>query len=832
VPEPSTIEYGDLSPAASRKLEQALAGRYTIERPLGRGGMAVVYLANDTRNHRRVALKILHPALTRELGAERFLREIAIAARLQHPHILPLHDSGEAAGMLYYVMPHVEGDSLRDRLARDRQLPLETAMSITQDVAAALDHAHAHGVIHRDVKPGNILLRENAALLADFGVAWAIEAGEAERLTSSGLVLGTPTYMSPEQAAGVKSVDRRSDVYALACVVYEMVAGEPPFTGPTPQAVFAKHLNGKVPDLRVVRPTVTDEMQAVIAKGLAKVAADRFDSAGTFASALAAAAAVPRGRRRARSVMIGAAALVLAIAGGLVLRSGLSDSRRNGVSSAAAADQPRIAVLYFEDLTPDSTPRNFANGLTEELIHELSGVTGFRVVSKNGVSRYRGRDVPFDSVVSTLRVTTVVDGSVQRSGDRIRVRAQVVDAGSDTYLDSLSLDRPISDPMAQQRSIARELSAALRRQMGREARLRSVAAGTGNRTARELALRAQRSREDAASMAATLHPEDLRTALEALQRADSLLALARRADPRWLRPLIDRGWVAHERSRLQTGAARLATLRGALPLADEAVRRAPTSPETLELRGTLGFRLAAEMESSPDDPTRPGRAEADLRAALDQDSTRARAWATLSDLLWYKGNTAEASLAARRALREDTYLADALDIYTELFFNDLMLGEFARASEWCERGRQTFPKHWRFVECELTLLRHDAAAPPDPDRAWALVKELDRLDPPNKAKLDGREYHTIYRRVVAATISARAGRPDIARAEIARARRATAADSVLSMDLNYDEAYLRLVLKERARAMELLRSYVAARPMSRDYLARDPLLRDLPFSDR
>jgi hypothetical protein len=268
-------------------------------------------------------------------------------------------------------------------------------------------------------------------------------------------------------------------------------------------------------------------------------------------------------------------------------------------------------------------------------------------------------------------------------------------------------------------------------------------------------------------------------------------------------------------------------MREALPLAEDAVRRAPSSAEALELRGTLGFRLLAELENSRDDPDRPNRAEADLRAALDRDSTRARAWATLSDLLWYKGSTAEASLAARRALQEDAYLTDAREIYTELFFNDLMLGEFGRAAEWCERGRQTFPRHWRFRECELTLLRHDIDAPPDPRRAWALVKELEQLDPAEKARIEGRQYHTIYRRVVAATISARAGRRDIARAEIARARRATAGDSVLSMDLAYDEAYLRLVLGERARAVELLRAYIEARPMARDYLARDPLLREL-----
>jgi serine/threonine-protein kinase len=825
------LEYGDLSPAACRKLELALAGRYTIERAVGRGGMATVYLATDQRYQRRVAIKTLHPALTRELGMERFVREIAIAARLQHPHIVPLHESGDAAGMPYYVMPYVEGESLRERLARERQLPMSEVVAIARDVASALDHAHSHGVVHRDIKPGNILLRENAALIADFGVAWAIEAGDSERLTSSGLVLGTPAYMSPEQAAGAKVTDRRSDVYALACVVFEMLAGEPPFSGSHPQAIFAKHLQAPIPKLRVVRPTVSGELQQVIETGLAKVAADRYDSAGKFATALEAAAAQSGGRRWRRPVLVGVAVGSLAVVGALLVDNNLVEFARSGLGTPALPEPPRIAVLYFDDLTPDSTPRNFSDGLTEELIHELSGVNRFRVVSRNGVSAYRGRRVPFDSLVAALRVNTVVDGTVQRSGDRLRIRAQLIDAKSDTYLDSLSLERPISDPLTQQRTIARELAAVLRRQMGREARLRTAVLGTGNQAARELALRAQRAREDAASMGAEPHPEDRRTALDALRRADSLLIRAQRADDRWLRPLVDRGWVAFDRAFLQTGESRVRSLREAIPLAEEAVRRAPSSPEALELRGTIGFRLLAELETSREDPSWPNRVEADLRAALDRDSTRARAWATLSDLLWYKGSTAEASLAAQRALREDTYLTDALGIYTELFFNDLMLGEFARAAEWCERGRQTFPRHWRFLECELTLLRHDVDARPNPGRAWELVKELERLDPVEKARAEGRLYHTIYRRIVAATISARAGRPDIARAEIARARRLTAGNSVLSMDLAYDEAYLRLVLGERARATELLRSYVEARPMARDYLARDPLLRDLRVQD-
>ena len=361
--------------------------------------------------------------------------------------------------------------------------------------------------------------------------------------------------------------------------------------------------------------------------------------------------------------------------------------------------------------------------------------------------------------------------------------------------------------------------------MGREARRRTAPLGTGSPMASELARKAQGAREEAREIAESPHAEDLSTAIDALRRADSLLALAGRADPLWSRVWIDRGWVAADRAGLLVGAARVAALREGLRLAEEAVQRAPDSADALELRGTLRTRLIIELQTAPDEPDRLSKAEADLRAALDRDSTLTRAWATLSRLLWSKGSTAQAAIAARRALREDTYLAEAPDIYSRLFAADLMLGNFAEAGEWCRRGRLTLPDQWRFVECELTLMRHNATARPNPDSAWKLVAVLERLDPPDRAKSEGRTYHTIYRRVVAATISARAGRQGMARAEIARARRATAGDTTLSMDLNYDEAYLRLVLGERERATELIRKYLDARPLARDYLARDPLLR-------
>jgi len=271
-------------------VQAALAGGYAIERELGRGGMATVYLAQDLKHGRPVAIKVLAPELAAALGRERFLREIETAARLSHPHILPLHDSGEADGFLYYVMPYVAGESLRDRLNREQQLPIEDAVTIAGEVATALSYAHSRDVVHRDVKPENILLSEGQAIVADFGIAGAIDAAGGGKLTRTGIVLGTPAYMSPEQGAGERALDGRSDVYSLGCLLYEMLAGEPPFTGPTAQAIIAKRFTDPVPSVRRLRETVPVPMDQAIAKALARAPADRFATPHQFAEALRASA--------------------------------------------------------------------------------------------------------------------------------------------------------------------------------------------------------------------------------------------------------------------------------------------------------------------------------------------------------------------------------------------------------------------------------------------------------------------------------------------------------------------------------------------------------------
>ena len=273
-------------PDSIAPLQAAVADRYLFEREVGRGGMATVYLARDLRHHRKVAIKVLKPEIGAMLGPERFLREIQVTAQLTHPHILPVHDSGTADGLLYYVMPYVDGESLRDRLRRERQLAIDEALQLIRSVADALEYAHGRGVIHRDIKPENILIQAGQAVVSDFGIALTVKDTQGERLTGVGLSMGTPAYMSPEQAMGAREPDVRSDVYSLACVLYEALVGEPPYTAITPQALIAKRLADPVPSVRRLRPTIPAGVDEAIAKALAKVPADRFGSARAFADAL------------------------------------------------------------------------------------------------------------------------------------------------------------------------------------------------------------------------------------------------------------------------------------------------------------------------------------------------------------------------------------------------------------------------------------------------------------------------------------------------------------------------------------------------------------------
>jgi serine/threonine-protein kinase len=416
-------------------LADALRDRYVLERELGRGGMATVYLARDLRHRRYVALKRLAPELATAVGVERFEREIQLAASLQHPHILPVHDSGDAGGVLWYTMPYVEGESLRERLRRETRLGIDEAVSLAREVAEALDCAHAAGIVHRDIKPENILLSGGHALVADFGIARAAqEAGET--LTATGLVIGTPAYMSPEQAGGTgQATDARSDIYSLGCVLYEMLAGERPFGGPTPHAMLVRRLMEPPPDPRLARPAVPDAVAAIVARSLAVDPEDRFGTAGELIAALRAAQqgrtleAVPSAatatamRRRGRHVWAAAAAVVLLLAAGAAWLA-------RGVAARPALDDTLLAVAPFDVLEPSLAL--WHEGLMDVFSRTLDGVGALRTVSPAVIAhRWPGR-ADHASAAELARSTgaaRVLYGAlIPAGGDSARLTASLLDA--------------------------------------------------------------------------------------------------------------------------------------------------------------------------------------------------------------------------------------------------------------------------------------------------------------------------------------------------------------------------------------------------------------------
>ncbi|MEO7653525.1 MAG: protein kinase [Bryobacteraceae bacterium] len=443
-----------------------MSDRYIVERELGAGGMATVYLAHDLKHDRQVAVKVLKAELGAVIGAERFLAEIRVTANLQHPNLLPLFDSGEAGGLLYYVMPYIEGETLRARIDRERQLPVVEVMRLLQLLAGALDFAHARGVIHRDLKPANILLQAGQPVIADFGIALAVAHAGGNRITETGLSLGTPHYMSPEQAAGDRSVDARSDQYALAALTYEMLTGEPPHTGATSQVVIARLMSETPRSIRSVRPQLPPAIDAAVLRALQKSPADRFDSCGEFARAasdpttgMAAGASAP-GRRNLRYIAVAGAVTLLAGAGWWAA------TRNSAPTAAAPAVIRSIAVLPLDNYSGDTTQNYFAEGMTDELTADLATISQLRVTSRGSAMQFQGKNrIATPEIARALDVDALVEGSVSRSGEKVRITVRLVDARADRNIWGQTFERSSSDVFALQAdlasAIAREINVRL-----------------------------------------------------------------------------------------------------------------------------------------------------------------------------------------------------------------------------------------------------------------------------------------------------------------------------------------------------------------------------------
>lgn len=430
------------------RLNQALEGRYSVERELGEGGMATVYLADDRKHGRKVAVKVLSPELAAAIGADRFLREIQTTAGLRHPHILPLYDSGAEDGLLYYVMPFIEGPSLRGRLDGEKQLPLDDALRIAVAVAEALDYAHSRGVVHRDIKPANILLENGSAVVADFGIAQAVSESRDDKLTRTGTVLGTPLYMSPEQANG-ESVDARSDLYSLGCVTYEMLAGAPPFSGPTGMVVMARHALDPVPSLRTARPGVPLPAAEAVERALAKTPADRYATTVEWRDALVRQSSSGGVEDSVASGMNGGLGAADAPGG---QESGL------GVSPP---DRPSVAILPFKSLRSDPDQEFLADGIRFGIQATLVQLSGLFLVNASTLNAYRGRDVSVSSVGEELGVGYVLEGAVQQAGQRIRVTVQLTDIRAGQSIWAERYDRLLDDVFKLQDEITREVVSSL-----------------------------------------------------------------------------------------------------------------------------------------------------------------------------------------------------------------------------------------------------------------------------------------------------------------------------------------------------------------------------------
>ncbi|MEA3245703.1 MAG: protein kinase [Gemmatimonadota bacterium] len=449
-------------PTIADRLSDALGDRYEIGRELGHGGMAIVYLAQDRKHGREVAIKVLQPELAATVGAERFLREIEMAARIRHPHIVPLYDSGDAGGLLYYVMPFLGGESLRTRLDRDKQWPIDDAVRIANEVAEALSHAHAQGVVHRDIKPENIMLEAGHAVVADFGIAKAVSA-PGGGITETGLSVGTPSYISPEQASGDANVDGRADLYSLACVLYEMLAGRPPFVGPTAASVIQQHLTLEPVPLTSLRPAVPGGISVAVHRALAKAPTDRFTTVAQFAEALRLPTATrppaaPPGASARRIPwrprwLVAAGIVVIAAAAAWAARDMLGVGRQRIDS---------LAVLPLDNLSGDPGEEYFVNGVHDALIGELSKISGLNVVSRTSVMSYRGTTKRTPEIAAELHTDGLIEGSVIRSGNTVRIQIQLIDARQDRHIWSRTYDRDVTNVLSAMGEVAGTIAGEVR----------------------------------------------------------------------------------------------------------------------------------------------------------------------------------------------------------------------------------------------------------------------------------------------------------------------------------------------------------------------------------
>jgi len=809
------------------ELQRALPDRYRVVREIGRGGMATVYLAEDIPHGRNVAVKVLSPDLGSSIDSERFRREIQIAARLSHPNILPAYDSGSTNGIHFYVMPFVEGESVRARIDRESQLSIEEAIAITCEVCDALTYAHGQGIVHRDIKPENILLQSGHAVVADFGIARLVQEG-GEKLTQTGMSIGTAQYMSPEQFSGEK-VDGRSDLYAVACVLYEMLVGEPPFNGTNAMAIMARATMQPVPSIRVVRGSVPESIEFAIVHAMEKVPADRFASVSEFKEALlsgegtatfarqtraytaayrAGHQAPPAWRSRRTIGIAAASVLVLALASaGAWLAAGASRAK----AMAGDADAKRIGVLYFDDETTDGSLRYIADGLTESLIDELDRA-GLDVKTRNAVRPFRGVPFSSDSVRAALNVGTIVRGSVATGPKGAQVTVRLVEALSGTDIKVARFEFDTANALVARGDLTKNVAEFLRTEVGLDVRLKESRLRASNAQAWTLVQRAEKRIKDADSLIRVRQPAQ---AIPALESADQELAKAAVADPDWAQPWTSRAAVSYQRARANRDRPAIANtaLDSGRSFVERALAIDPRSADAYELRGKLQFSYV-ELRTIPEGDAWNQYlegAEKDLREAVQLNPQQATAYETLSNLAYAKKRPVEALQAAMNAYTADAYLLNARGILTRLFWGNFDTENFPEARRWCDAGRQRFPRDIRFVQCSLYLMTTKGTVP-EPDDAWKLVDTIRTL-----ATTASLPYEERMARTLAGGVLGKAGLRDSADKVLIAAR--TNADIDPAQEIIGREIMMRLIYGDHETAITRLGDYLVVHPDHRKGLA-------------
>ena len=844
------------------------SGDYAIQEVLGTGGMAVVYRARDLRRQRAVAIKVLRGDLTHVTGSGRFRREIVIASSFAHPHIVPLLDFGDAVDALgrlvpFYVMPLVEGETLRDRLARTGPLPVGEALRLIGEILGALDYAHRQGIVHRDIKPANVLLAGGRAMVADFGVSrplpWSqLADAAAEPLTQVGLTVGTPAYMSPEQMLGDASTDARADLYAVGCVLFELLAGRPAFPGTDASAILTEKLSARLPSLRAVRDDVPPALERIVHAALAPRPADRYDSAdamlrdlashdsATFVPSAAARRApseletstesaanrfsapdwafqaTPRSSRTTRRIpwfAVLSLGVGLGLIGAGVQRILARDPASTTVTTGnTAAVRAQVAVLPFESPADDAPLTTIAGGLTADLVDELSRYPALRVVSREGTRRFADGRVAFDSVARALSVASLVTGSVARVGDSVRVTVRLIDGATATQLASARLVDEEAALLRVRERLLDSVTLFLRRSIGEQV-VASEREQSRSLDAWELLARV-RALHDGALAQASTQPTATWVALYA--EADSLTQRAAALDPTWAAPWVWSARLLLQRALLmETTAPAIDSLPDATTLRQLAVQRAGLAIERNReeayaryLRGRALLELWRTSRPAPDSLRLA--AESDLRLATTLRQDLGDAWADLSTLLQLTGNYEGAHRAAQEALRADAFLRAAPSVIGRLLFTSLATGRADDAARWCREGRARFDRDPRFWGCDLTIVGWTGRTRAAIDSAWQLLAAAEARDAANVMR-SGRA----TRRLLVAAVVARAGLADSARAIVTSVRNAPSEDG-LPDQIDYGEAHVETLLGNTDRAMRLLERYLAANPALRGQVRATP----------